>query len=114
VRPYLAPTMHRAPKHYLKGIQLDKTFGLRAADARMDEAQKPAGAKPQGDGQLVPANTGSVDPNSQEGRLRKNELKAQEKRRVESARKPQAVAKTEEVTLILYPNPNPHVNPNPL
>ena len=47
-----APTVHRAPKHYLKGIQLDKTFGLRAADARMDDAQKLA--KPEGDGQAVP------------------------------------------------------------
>ena len=47
-----AATVHRAPKHYLKGIQLDKTFGLRAADARMDDAQKLA--KPKGGGQAVP------------------------------------------------------------
>ena len=46
--------------------------------------------------------------------MRKNELKAQEKRRVDNARKPQALSKTEEVTIILDPNPNPNVNPNPL
>ena len=97
-----------APKHYLKGIQLDKSFGQRSADSKMTDAQKLAnGAPPEGQttteakhgfGSHLSAHMmdGRHTEAVQVSRLRKNELKAQERRRVEAARKPKLIGKSEE------------------